>query len=146
MKKEIRNRIVYHGTSKENTEIIKRNGFKPNTYFALHLEDALEFGGEYIFYVILECDDKNWQPRPARKVSKNRITRLIKVNPKMLYENDEAIIGYFGKGEKYPCPNCKADIGRVRLSTFGKPTKPKCPKCRKTFKELFSSSPTRADY
>jgi len=135
----MKNRIVYHGTKKDFVDDILKNGFKPNTYFALNLADALEFGGEYIFYVILKLDekDKNWQPRCKRTITPTRICRLIKVNPKIVYENDNAEIKFFGKGKKYPCPNCGADIGRVKLSIFGKPTNPKCPKCNKTFKQLF---------
>jgi len=133
-------RIVFHGTNKKNAEKILKNGFRSNTYFALNLQSALEFGGQYIFYVVLKCNDKNWQPRPTRAVSHNRIIRLIQVNPKMLYENDDVRIKFFGKGEKSACPNCETNIGRVRLSIFGKPTKPKCPKCKKSFKKLFSSS------
>ena len=135
-----KNRIVFHGTKKEFVNSILQKGFKPNTYFAVNLADALEFGGEYIFYVVLKLDkdDNNWQPRCKRTVPPTRITRLIKVNPKILYENDETVIKFFGKGKKCPCPNCKADIGRVKLSIFGKPTNPKCPNCKKTFKQLFN--------
>ena len=128
-----KNRIAYHGTTKENADNISKNGFKPNTYFAFNLADALEFGGEYIFSVVLSCGGKSWQPRPKRAVSKNRITRLIKVNPKMIYENDAVRIKYFGKGEKYPCSNCGTNIGNVRLSLFGKPIIARCPKCNKRF-------------
>ncbi len=132
-------RVVFHGTSNlKKVKGILKKGFNPNTYFGLHLEDALEFGGQYIFYVILKCDEKNWQPRPTKKVSANRITRLISINPKEIYYNDEASIRFFGKGKLFPCPNCGTDIGRVRLSIYGKPTQPKCPKCKKSFKELFS--------
>jgi len=134
----MKERIVFHGTKKENTGLILKNGFKKNTYFALNLADALEFGGEYIFYVVLKCGDENWEPRNKRVISPNRITRLIKINPKMIYENDDVRVRFFGKGKKYSCRNCKADIGNVRLSIFGKPTNPRCPKCKKTFKELFS--------
>lgn len=132
-------KIVFHGTKKENIDDILKKGFKPNTYFALNLADALEFGGEYIFYVILKLDekDKNWQPRCKRQLQPTRITRLIKVNPKMIYENDDVRIKFFGKGKKVPCPNCKTEIGNIKLSVFGKPTNPRCPKCKKTFKQLF---------
>jgi len=67
-----------------------------------------------------------------------RITRLIKVNPRIIYENDDVKIKFFGKEKKHPCPNCGENIGRVKLSVFGKPTKPECPKCKKTFKQLFN--------
>jgi len=132
-------KIVFHGTQKENIKSILKSGFKKNSYFAINLADALEFGGEYIFYVILKLKrgDTDWQPRAGRKIPASRITRLVRVNPKMLYENDKPGERFFGKGEKYPCPNCGAEIGKVKLSIFGKPTKPRCPKCKKTFKQLF---------
>ena len=128
-------KIVYHGTNKENADKILKTGFKAETYFATNLADALEFGGEYIFSVILllEENDTNWQPRCKTTLSKNRITRLIKVNPKMIYENDKVRQQYFGKGKKVPCSNCGEDIGNVRLSIFGKPIIARCPKCGKIF-------------
>ena len=128
-------RIIFHGTNKEKAEKILKEGFKPDTYFALHLEDSLEFGGEYVFYVAVECGEKNWQPRFAKRISTNRIIQLIKVSPKIIYENNEVSKKHF-PSELYPCSNCGEDIGRVKLSIFGKPTKPKCPKCKKLFSEL----------
>ena len=132
-------RIVFHGTKDLKTaRQILREGFAPFTYFGLNLQDALEFGGEYIFYVALKCGDRNWQPRPSNSVPADRILRLVRVNPKMIYDNDNARTKFFGEREIYPCPNCGEDIGRVKLSIFGKPTKPKCPKCKKPFGALFT--------
>ena len=131
------NRIVFHGTNKKNAEAILENGFEPRTYFVLHLEDALEFGGEYIFSVVLDGGDKNWQPRPDKRIHKNKISRLIKINPRIVYERDVSFC--FPETEKYPCPNCNTDIGKVKLSVFEKPINPRCPFCKKTFKELFSN-------
>ena len=139
-------RIVFHGVN--NLKIAKKilvEGFKPYTYFALHLEDSLEFGGEYIFYVALDVNDKNWQLRPIKSVPRGRIVRLIQVSPKELYKDDVAHVKYFGHGKKYPCPNCGTDIGNVRLSIFGKPTRPKCPSCKKSFRELFQPKKTKKD-
>lgn len=44
--------IVYHGTTRQNATKIKQNGFKPHTWFAKHLEDAVFYGGEYIFEAV----------------------------------------------------------------------------------------------
>lgn len=137
-------RIVFHGTKDWKTaKQILRGGFAPLTYFGLNLQDALEFGGEYIFYVVLKCGDRNWQPRPSDVVPIDRILRLIKVSPKMIYCNDNVRTKFFGKGEICPCPNCGEDIGGVKLSIFGKPTKPRCPKCKKSFRELFATKAMR---
>lgn len=43
--------IVYHGTDQQAAARIAKEGFRPGTYFARHLEDATGFGGEYIFEV-----------------------------------------------------------------------------------------------
>lgn len=46
----------YHGTNEENAKLILETGFRPGTYFAHHLEDALAFGGKYVFRVEFEED------------------------------------------------------------------------------------------
>ena len=54
----------YHGTNtKKNQQLIIKNGFKDGTYFARHMEDALEYGGEYIFTVYFDEYEINggWQ-------------------------------------------------------------------------------------
>ena len=43
--------IVFHGTNKENAISISKLGFESDTHFAIHLEDALEFGGSWVFMV-----------------------------------------------------------------------------------------------
>jgi hypothetical protein len=44
--------IWWHGTtSARKARAILRDGFRKGTYFARHLEDALEFGGRHVFTV-----------------------------------------------------------------------------------------------
>ncbi len=43
--------ICYHGTNWRSAQAILREGFKPGTYFAFHLEDAVGYGGPYVFEV-----------------------------------------------------------------------------------------------
>jgi len=43
--------ICYHGTNWRSARQILRDGFSPGTYFALHLEDAVGYGGPYVFEV-----------------------------------------------------------------------------------------------
>ena len=70
-------KIWYHGTNKENSELILKNGFKKGTYFANHLEDAIGFGGKYVFEVALLMDKKNyWEWITPIIISKNKIIRL----------------------------------------------------------------------
>jgi len=130
-------RIVFHGTPYlEVAKQIQKEGFKKGTYFARHLEDSLEFGGKYIFYVALEVNTKNWQIVTEEDVLPERITRLITVNPKILFEGDGG--KFFPKGEPCPCPKCGTDIGSVPLSIFGKKTTPLCPSCKTLFKDFNS--------
>ena len=56
--------IAFHGTSKQNVASIKRNGFRKKTYFAYHMEDALEFGGNHIFGVEFSNDRSKWKGAP----------------------------------------------------------------------------------
>ena len=46
--------IWYHGTTKENSESILREGFRLSTYFARGLDSALCYGGPYVFGVWFE--------------------------------------------------------------------------------------------
>lgn len=59
-------RIWFHGTMADCVESILRKGFLPRTYFANALEDALEFGGDHVFFVALDHEPNtkgNWQMR-----------------------------------------------------------------------------------
>lgn len=49
-------RIVYHGTGEKQAKSILREGFRAGTWFASHLEDALEFGGVHVFEAVVEVD------------------------------------------------------------------------------------------
>ena len=73
-------RYSYHGTTKKKAEKIKENGFRKGTWFALHLEDALEFGGEYVFRVGFNdmVSQYYWQFKTLQKVSVDRIISLKK--------------------------------------------------------------------
>ncbi len=74
----------YHGTKKENAEKILVEGFNPNTYFAYHLEDAIEFGGNYVFRVEFDeikfdnCDENRWQFWVQNRIAPDKIHQLIK--------------------------------------------------------------------
>jgi len=75
-------KIMYHGTNKERALKIIKNGFSIYTHFAMHLEDALEFGGSWVF--VVEFADEipsNWQYVTRQKVKANRIKRLTQYRP-----------------------------------------------------------------
>jgi hypothetical protein len=57
--------IVYHGTDEATAKKILKKGFKPGTFFALHLEDSVGFGGNYIFEVAVESASL---PKPSKKL------------------------------------------------------------------------------
>lgn len=68
-------KICFHGTDERSAENILREGFNEGTYFARHLEDALEYGGPHVFGV--SFDEKelppHWQFTSASKVSVDNI-------------------------------------------------------------------------
>lgn len=83
-------RYSYHGTTKQNAEKILKTGFKKNTWFALHLEDALEFGGEYVFRVRFdnEVSQYYWQFKIIEKIPiSNRVISLKKYDIKTIRIN-----------------------------------------------------------
>ncbi len=77
-------KLCFHGTRKENVKSILEIGFNVGTYFAYHLEDAIEFGGEYIFMVEFDetkfnnIDDDSWQFWIRVKITPDKIRRLTK--------------------------------------------------------------------
>ena len=76
----------YHGTKKSNIEGILKNGFKKGTYFSLHLEDAREYGGNYIFRVGFNSDLSiyDWQFRVDKRIPPSRIISLHKITIKSI--------------------------------------------------------------
>ena len=80
----------YHGTNEENAKLILENGFRPGTYFAYHLEDALAFGGKYVFRVEFDEnkfnneDDISWQFWIENTVAPDKIKSLIKYEEEII--------------------------------------------------------------
>ena len=74
-------RICFHGTTEENAEKILAEGFNVGTYFALHLEDAIEFGGESVFFVEFDEGKFNgpvdWQFHLRERVPPTKIKKLV---------------------------------------------------------------------
>ncbi len=83
--------IVYHGTSAVNAKRILRQGFNAGTYFAKHLEDALGYGGAWIFEVAIPTHlvpRDNWQFILDTTVLPEFIVRVTQYKPaKMKYDN-----------------------------------------------------------
>ena len=104
-------KICFHGTNKRNAERILKQGFKAGTWFADHLEDALEYGGKHIFQVAVEWYWKrtyNWQILSANHISKERIVSYeIYSKPKKVFENMKLRTKVFKINKKLPNPKIK---------------------------------------
>lgn len=81
----------FHGTNEENAKLILETGFNPGTYFAHHLEDALAFGGKYVFRVefneskFSNCDDcDRWQFWIINAVAPNKIKSLTRYEEEII--------------------------------------------------------------
>jgi hypothetical protein len=74
--------VWFHGTSKENGEIISREGFKPGTWFARHMEDAVALGGPYVFFVKVHFADTKpygWQVLCENALPASAIERQLHI-------------------------------------------------------------------
>ena len=56
--------LAYHGTVEANVAPIQRSGFRKGTYFAFQVEDALAFGGPYVFTVRFSSNPLKWHGIP----------------------------------------------------------------------------------
>lgn len=67
-------KICFHGTNAKAVKSILKIGFKADTWFAKHLEDAIVCGGPHVFEVIIIFDDEpDWQFRVPVPIPKERI-------------------------------------------------------------------------
>ncbi len=83
--------IVYHGTSLVNSRRIFKEGFKKGTYFAKHLEDAIGYGGLYVFDVAYPAhliSKQSWQYIAGEAVLPEFIIQLTKYNrSRVVFDN-----------------------------------------------------------
>ncbi len=73
-------RIWFHGTNEAGAKRIIDEGFRPGTYFARGLEDALEFGGPFVIWTALNIEPAipgNWQMLVAEAVPAANILKII---------------------------------------------------------------------
>ena len=74
----------YHGTTKEASEIILKEGFRAGTYFSKEMASSLVMGGDYVFWVWFNEDPtKCWEYICPEPIGKDQIT------PKVLYHSEE---------------------------------------------------------
>lgn len=83
--------IVYHGTNAVNAKKILKEGFKEWTYFATHLEDALGYGGAWVFEAAIPrhlIPNGSWQFMLDTRVLPEFIVRLTRYKPaEVRYDN-----------------------------------------------------------
>lgn len=98
-------RICYHGTNEENAASILETGFRPGTYFAYHLEDAIGFGNgkaghvlEVVFpddQVVLAAPrtrregEDAWQFKNAELVPPERVVAYYRLEKTAFRDNPE---------------------------------------------------------
>jgi len=67
-----------------------KDGFRPGTYFGEHLEDAVWYGGGFVFEVAFPADwtsEAGWQMTVPDRVPPSRIVGLWRFSPEQLHEN-----------------------------------------------------------
>jgi len=104
LEKQLRSKllhIVYHGTSKKNADAIMKEGFKPWTYFAKNLSEAINYGRgkkyTYVFAVAIEHkkspewfeDWISWQIMNREHIPITQILNLRKYSRKEIFLNRE---------------------------------------------------------
>jgi hypothetical protein len=77
--------ICWHGTNYRSAMSIIKNGFRPDTHFAAHAEDALGFGGPYLFSVQFDREPKGWQFMNTDHIPPDRIVNLTVFDSCTLY-------------------------------------------------------------
>lgn len=83
--------IWYHGTTAENAERIRKEGFRAGTYFGADLADAVEFGGDHIFEVPFPSSWKSeagWQMTADKPVPPEAIVAHYLFIKEVIYENE----------------------------------------------------------
>jgi len=82
--------IWFHGTTKENADIILENGFKAGTFFGKHLEDSIHMGGDCVFEVFFEkSPTEYWEYVCPEAIPKTKIRSLIGYSPKVSFHSDQ---------------------------------------------------------
>ncbi len=80
-------KICYHGTNLKNASAIRKKGFRPETWFAKNLQDALSFGGLHLFEVVFDNPPDNWQFHTAIWISPDKIAKYMIYERQTEFEN-----------------------------------------------------------
>lgn len=102
MQKPTQNKVIcFHGTDGGDAAHIMTEGFGEGTFFAKHLEDALEFGGMWVFQVCFddELPPGCWQFRITERKSHTDIVALIHyAEIQEIYNNSDLRESIFDSG------------------------------------------------
>lgn len=82
-------RIWYHGTNAKAAAAILKTGFRYDSWFAAHLEAALDLGGRHVFQVALPIRfrEGQWQIHVLREIPPSHIVAYTVYTRKRLFEN-----------------------------------------------------------
>jgi DnaJ-class molecular chaperone len=119
-------RIMYHGTSEENSKAILETGFREGTYFTKDLASALIMGGMYLFEVWFSDEehqmrDNCWEYISPTPVPKDKIIALRHFSQEKVYGGKEAEIACqkYTLSKMYPeKPFCTTCSGRGQLQDY----------------------------
>jgi len=113
--KQIYWKKFYHGTDKRTAGIIMKNGFKRGTFFSTHLEDAVGYGGKYVFEVSIKLpyDHLYWEYVSNKKIPARQIMKLSRYHSVEEWKNEKL-------GERMFKFNLKKTLGKRYRSHMAK--------------------------
>jgi hypothetical protein len=120
----IKHALYYHGTDKESAREILKAGFKVGTYFALKLEDALGYGGPYIFEVSFPrlADPQPWQFTIPQRVPPSKIVRLTAYTEEVVEDfparREELFLSNFGPKTQSRISAKLKELGKSSIEEF----------------------------
>ncbi len=88
-------KICYHGTNEENAQSILKEGFRPETWFAHNLQDAIGYGGNHVFEVAFDSTKFNnseagdWQFFLLEWIKPDKIIRHTIYDATPVFDNQE---------------------------------------------------------
>lgn len=82
-------KICYHGTDEVSAKLIMKEGFRRDTWFALHLENAFTFGGLHVFSVAFDNPPDYWQFHCTVRIPVKRIVNYSVYTQSEVHENKE---------------------------------------------------------
>jgi len=104
-------RYIFHGTNKEAADIIREEGFREATFFSKHLEDAIGYGGEYVFWVLVEQarlpEGSWWQWVSPNRIPVDQIARLRHYQVTNTYKNTALIDAFEVEATRAVSEECK---------------------------------------